>query len=177
MTKATFERAFADWKQRAVVLNQKLTPFVNVGFDINADNWVEKLAHCPHPADVSGLRIRIATLFNEIINQFEFYNSDQRQQIIDLMYQNDNLMYAAVIDAERDTPDGFRKYMILFVIEDQCKDTRDAILALAHAHTEAERQGIDVGSIFREMATISSANDKFGWGSTRDLFLKYIGKQ
>lgn len=167
----TFERAFIDWKQQAVLLNQRLTPLVNDEVDINVDDWVEKSTQRPHPADVSKLRLQITALFNETINQFEFYNSDQRQQIVDLMHQNDDLMYATVLDADRNTPNGFRKYMILIVIDDQGKDTSDAVLSLGHSYTRAEKQGVNVGSIFIEMAAISSTDDKFGWRSPRDLFL------
>ena len=173
MTNDTFDFTFTDWKQRAIALNQKLMPIVNAEVDINTPDWTEKLARRPHPADVSGLRLKIETLFGEIVKQFEFYNPNQRQQIIDLMYQNDALMYAACLDAVHNTPDGFRKRMILFVIDDQGKDTRDAMLALDAFRTDAEIQGIDVNSIFKEMASIASTRDKFGWGSTRDLFLKY----
>ncbi|MCF6221860.1 MAG: hypothetical protein L3J65_12180 [Robiginitomaculum sp.] len=169
-----FERAFEDWERRAVSLNQKLMPFVNANIDITTDDWLEKLTRRPHPADMSGLRLPIETLFGEIVKQFEFYNSEQRQQIIDLMYQNDALMYAASIVADRNTSGGFRKYMILFVIADQGKDTRDAMLALESYHVDAEVLGFDVSAIFKEMTEIASRQDKFGWGSTRDLFLKYI---
>ena len=171
---SSFKFVFADWQQRANFLNQKLMPIVNVEADINAPDWLEKLTRRPYPADSSGLRLQIETLFGEIIKQFEFFNSDQRQQIVDFMYQKDALMYAAVIDADRNTPNGFRQYMILFVIDDQGKDTRDAMLALGRYHADAEKLGIDVGTVFKEMAAISSINDKFGWGSTRDLFLKYL---
>lgn len=174
MTNDTFETSFADWQKRADFLNQKLMPITNRPVDINAHDWVEKLEKRPHPADESGLRTEIETLFNEVIDQFELYGPDQRQQIIDLMYQNDALMYARCIDADRNTPGGFRKHMILFVIDDQGKDTRDAMLALGAHHADAKRLGIDVGSIFKEMAAISSTREKFGWGSTRDLFHKYL---
>ncbi len=173
MSNESFEFVFADWKQRADFLNQQLKPIVKVEIDINAPDWEEQLASGPHPADESGLRKQIESLFNEIVAQFEFFDSDQRQQIIDLMAQNDSLMYSAVIDADRNTPDGFRKNMILFVIDDQGKDTRDSIVSLTHYREEAEKHGIDLDSIFKEMAAISSTRDKFGWGTTRDLFLNH----
>lgn len=174
MINDTFETVFADWKQRADFLNQKLMPVVNADVDVSAPDWLENLASLPHPADVSGLRNEIGTLFSEIIDQFEFYGPRQRQQIVDFLYQKEALMYAAVIDADRNTPNGFRQYMILFVIGDQGKDTRDAMLALDAYYEDAERLGVNARAIFKEMALISSTNDKFGWGSTRDLFLKYL---
>lgn len=174
MTDETFQDAIDNWKQRATLIDEKLAPIVNVGIDINDPDWEAQILNRPHPADVAGLRRPIGVLFHEIIEQFEFFSTDQRYQIIDLMYQHEALMYSAIIDSDRDTPEGFRKHMIFFVIQDQGKDTRDAILALGAYHADASAQGIDVASIFQDMAAIASRRDKFGWGTTRDLFLNYL---
>jgi hypothetical protein len=173
MLEDTFEAVFADWKRRAETLDRQLHSIVHEEVDINSPDWEEQLANAPHPANAAGLRNEICALFNEIIDCFESLDVDQRQQIIDLMETNDSLMYSAVIDADYNTPDGFRKHMMLMVIEDQGKDTRDAIVGLAHHRKAAEERGINVDAIFKEMAALASARDKFGWGTTRDLFLKH----
>ncbi len=173
MTEDAFESVFTAWKRRAESLDQQLHPIVHIEIDINASDWQEKLASYPHPADATGLRNEIASLFNEIVDDFESFNAEQRQRIVDLMGQNDSLMYSAVIDVDQNSPEGFRKKMILVVIEDQGKDSRDAMVALAHYRKDAEKRGINVDSIFKEMADIASTHDKHGWGTTRDLFLKY----
>lgn len=169
-----FARIFAQWKQRAAALNTQLKPIVNKPIDVNDPNWEEQIERCQHPADASGLRQEIETLFEEIIDRFEICSPAQREQIVDVMYKNQALRYSAVINADPSTPEGFRRAMILFVIEDQGTDTRDAILALSANHAKAEKQGIDVKTIFKDMAGIASTRDKFGWGTTRDLFLKYL---
>lgn len=169
----TFETVFADWKSRAEILNRQLHPIVHQEIDISSPNWEQQLANAPHAADASGLRDEIRTLFNEIIDRFELLGADQRQKIIDLMDRNDSLMYSAVIDADYNTPDGFRKHMLLIVIEDQGKDTRDTIVELAHHRKAAEARGIDVDTIFKEMAAIASTRNKYGWATTRDLFLEH----
>ncbi len=166
-----FESVFAVWKRLAESLNQQLRPIVHAEVDINAPDWQERLATDPHPADACGRRREITALFNEIVNDFESFNAEQRQQVVDLMDQNDSLMYSAVIDADINTPEGFRKHMILEVLRDQGKDPRDAIVALTDYRKQAERRGIDVDSIFEEMARIASTRDKYGWGTTRDLFM------
>ncbi|MEP3890393.1 MAG: hypothetical protein ABJN69_07985 [Hellea sp.] len=174
MTHKSFQSAFEDWERRAAFLNQQLAPIINVEIDMNAPDWEEQIFNRPHPVDEAGLRGAVETLFKEIVDQFEFYTPDQRQHIIDLMYKNDALIYSAVLKADPNTPDGLRKHMILFVIDDQGKDTRDALLALSAYHASGTAKGIDVISIFQEMADIASRRDKFGWGTTRDLFLKYL---
>ena len=169
-----FEADYTNWSQQAELLNQKLSPFANAPFDMDAPNWQEKLAHLSHPADTAGLRAEIETLFGDIVDRFEGYDEVQRQHIIDMLANYDALLWSAVIDADINTQDGFRKHMILFVLHDQGKDTRDAMLALETYFAEAEKMKIDARSIFKEMALLYSTNDKFGWGSTRDLFLRYL---
>lgn len=172
MVDSDFHSRYADWKKRAESLDQKLRPIVNREVDINAPAWKELLADMPHPADESGLRGEIAALFREIVDQFRSLDSGQRQTIIDLMAKNQSLMYSAVIDSAIETRDGFYETMILFVIADQGKDTRDAIVALSHYRACGEERGFDVNLIFEHMARLASDRDKYGWGSTRDLLLR-----
>lgn len=173
MFNESFESAFADWKSRAESINQQLQPVVKAKVDTSAPDWLQQLENSPHPADESGLRQEIQSLFNEIIAKFQACDVDQRQQIIDLMDQNDCLMYSAVIDGNIDTTEGFRRKMVLVVLEDQGKDPRDTVLTLAQLRKEAEKNSIDADAIFREMAAIASKRDKYGWGSTSDLLLKH----
>jgi hypothetical protein len=171
MVDNSFKSQFSDWKLQIESLDERLHSIVHAEIDINAPDWEEQLSNSPHPADESGLRTEIETLFNDIIGHFESFTPEHRQAIIDLMDENDSLMYSAVIDADFDTPDGFWKIMILFVIEDQGKDTRDAIVTLGHYRKHAQQLGLDTDRIFNQLAVLASNRDKYGWGSTRDLLL------
>ncbi len=173
MPRDSFETQFADWKKQIEAFDQLLHPVVSVEIDINEPGWEQKLDNMEHPADETGLRQEITTLFDDIVARFEFFDRDQRQQIIDLMAQKNSLMHSAIISADIDTPEGFRKHMILMAIEDQGKDTRDCILALQHYRKHAEDRGINVDTVFHEMSTIASKIDKYGWGTTSELFLTY----
>ena len=172
MDDVKFQDQFTDWKKRVETLDQKLQPIANREVDINAPDWAEKLDNEPHPADESDLRQVICVLFNEIIDQYELLNTTQRQMIIDLLDKNDSLMWSAVIDYDLETEEGFRRNMLLFVLADQGKDSRDAIVALSHYRNQGEKRGYDVDGIFKQMAQLASDNDKYGWGSTRELLKK-----
>ena len=111
-----FESVFADWEQRAGALSRVLHPIVHAKVDINSDSWLEDLKNAPHPADKAGQRPEIEALFREIIDRFESCNAAQRQQLVELMEQNDALMYSAVIDSSPDTENGFRDRMLLVVL-------------------------------------------------------------
>jgi len=173
MNRIEFEALFDNWIQRAEILDKQLHPIVHEEVDTNATDWLEQLDNLPHPADAAGLRDEITSLFNEVVDKFDSLDAEQRQRVIDLMDKRDSLMYSALLDADRSSPEGFRKHMILFVIEDQGKDTRDAIVTLDHYRKDAEGHGINVDSIFKEMAEIASTRDKYGWGTTRSLLLTY----
>jgi len=165
----TFHNKYSAWKKQAKSLDSRLRPIVHKEVGVNAPDWQEQLANMPHPADESGLRNEITALFDQIVDQFESFDFDQRQAIIDLMVKNDSLMYSAVIRDDLETLEGFRRNMILFVIADQGKDTRDAIVALGHYRDLGQKHGYDVDTIFEQLAYIASSHDKYGWGSTRDL--------
>ncbi len=172
----TFYNKYASWKKQVQSLDSRLRPVVHKEVDINAPGWQEKLANMPHPADESGLRNEITVLFDEIVDHFESFDRNQRQAIIDLMDKNDSLMYSAVICDDLETREGFRRNMILFVIADQGKDTRDAIVALGHYHEIGQKHGYDVEAIFEGLASIANSHDKYGWGSTRDLLQRRYGR-
>jgi hypothetical protein len=169
MDAEAFQKTCAAWKTQADSLDSKLRPIVQQEVDINAPDWQEQLANMPHPADESGLHEEIASLFDEIVDQFETLDVEQRQAIINLMEKNESLMYSAVIEADLETLEGFRRNMILFVIADQGKDTRDAIVALGQYRELGQKHGYDVDAIFKKLASVASDHDKYGWGSTRDL--------
>ena len=173
LSKESFEARFADWKQRAESLDRQLRPILHAEIDINAPDYRQQLKKNLHPADESGLREEITSFFNEVVDSFEHLEAEQRRRLIDLMDRNSSLMYSAVIDGDYETVEGFRKHMILMVIEDQGKDTRDAMVALAHYRRDGEEFGFDVDGIFREMADIADTRDKYGWGSTRNLVLNH----
>lgn len=170
----TFDHIFADWQRRTNALEQHLKPIVDATFSSSSDPWDEDAIPEPYKTQNKKLRPDIQNLFDDILNQFENFTPDQRQKIIDLMYRQEALIWSSRIEEDRDTPDGFRKHMIFFVLMDQGKDTRDALLALQQNQINANKAGINTDAIFKEMAELASTKDKFGWGSTRDLLLRMV---
>ena len=172
MDEATFRDHLADWAERAGRLDEVLHPNVHEEIDFNDPAALERLENAPHPADATGERDAIAALFEEMVAVVESVTAEQRGQLIALLAKNDSLLYSAVLETDPETPEGFRKTLLLFVLEDQGKDTRDAILTLAAYREQGETLGLDVDGLFREMAELASTRNKYGWGSTRDLFLR-----
>jgi hypothetical protein len=161
-------------KKEAKVLNSPLKKILTEEIDINSPDWEEKMMNQAHPADESGLRPQIESFFEELVENFEYLTFEQRARVIDLMASKSYLMQSAVLKDDMGTASGFRKALILFVIQDQGADTRDAILALRSIWDHGKKHGFDIDVLFREMAGLSSDEDKYGMGSTRDLFNNYL---
>lgn len=145
-----FDDRFRDWQRRAEDLDRKIRQRA--------------------PGKYRG---EILPLLVEIIERFETLNDLQRQLIINCLNNNfDALMETVAFSGTPQTEDGFRKRMLLFVIRDQGRDPRDAILGLAHQREVGERLGLDVDRIFKELAPLASDFSKWGWSSTRRLLLR-----
>lgn len=172
MREEIFESRLANWQRTAARLNERLEPIVHRQVDINMPDWEEQLAAAPHPADQLGIRGEVEALFEEIIAALDSMSPQQRQATIDTVACNDALSYAACLKAEPDKAAEFRRHMLLFVLRDQAKDTRDAIIELRHCRLWGQDLGVDVDAVFRELAELASTRDRHGWGSTRELLLK-----
>jgi hypothetical protein len=172
MPDGQFEGLFQDWKKRAEALDRKIRPLAAQEVDMSDPDWEQKLRTAEQPADELGLRTEIESLFDEIIERLELLDGNQRQLVFNFLNGCSSLMWSAVISGNLQTRDGFRKHMLLFVIKDQGKDTRDAILELSHYREVGKALGIDVDAVFKELAPLASDLNKYGMGSTRDLLLR-----
>ncbi|MCL8016068.1 hypothetical protein [Streptomyces sp. AS02] len=52
---------------------------------------------------------------------------------------------------------------------DQGSDTRDELVTVHDLRARAHEAGVELGPILREIAELSSAQDKYGMGSMRDI--------
>ena len=71
----------------------------------------------------------------------------------------------------------FRSHLILLSIKDQGIDTRDTILWLQDWCKQASSAGVDTEPVLREVALLSSDEDKYGMGSTRSLLLTHAERK
>ena len=171
----SFEAKWLRWVEEITALEQVLKPIANreapPGTDI-----IEFMIQCrnsPHPADETGTRERITALFNELVDTFPALSYDERMKLIDLLNENHSLMWSAIIDAVPTTEAGFRRRMILFILEDQGRDFRDAIVELTELSETGREAGLDVFRIRQELGQLASDRNKFGtYGeSTRELIM------
>ena len=98
-----------------------------------------------------------------------------RDSLRQLFSQTKSLAWAAgwagFAQAATVNSDQFRQQLLLFSLIDQGQDSRDAILQLQYFTKTARTLGIDTRSILEEIAVISSDQNKYGMGSTKQMML------
>jgi hypothetical protein len=77
--------------------------------------------------------------------------------------------------SSRPAVDTFRRDLVHLSALDQGGDARDMIVAIDFLCREARAEGIDVDPILREVAEMSSTENRMGMGSSREILLRASG--
>ena len=152
-------------------LEQRLRPIADRPVDITKPGWGAQLAHSPHPFDETGTRPEAEGLLRELIGFYRASGDDERGAIRALFVEYKAFAWAANLPFGATDEEKLRQHLVLFSLKDQGRDCRDALLWLQDLCREAKRAGIDPGPVLREVATLSSAKNKYWMGSTREMLL------
>ena len=169
MKEDLFKIKFVEWSNAIQEFNAKLQPIATRKIDINDPQWQEKLKTSPHPLVQAHIDSETWALLESILSHYNSCNEQQRQSMRELFSQHQFFSWAATIPSSPYSAEIFRKQLLLFPIKDQGYDTRDAIVALDMLTQKAREHGIDPYPIFQEVTELSSAENKYGMGSTKDL--------
>ena len=162
-----------NWELRIVALDQRLRPIASRQVDITRPGWAERLVAGTPPLDESGVREQAQQLLAELIAAYAGYGEETRSVIRRLFAQSRSFAWAASLSTPWTTADGFRQHLILFSIQDQGQDSRDALLMLQCLCGEAATAGVDTGMVLRQVAAMSSGANRYRMGSTRDMLMKH----
>jgi hypothetical protein len=152
-------------------IDERLRPFANRAVDTNDPNWMTLLAQCPHPLDDAGVRSATESLLEGLIDEYQTCAEDLRRAIRGLFVKYSAFSWAATLPVAPTTDQHFRQHLVLFSMIDQGKDPRDAILALQDLCKQATAAGVNTRPILRQVAQLSSDENKYGWRSTRKRLL------
>ena len=161
----------AEWEENLAILEAYLQPIAQRPVDITDPNWLSKLTSAPHPIDRAGVRVDAEALLAELIDSYPTCEDNDRRAIRLLFDKYKSFSWAATLAVPATTPEHFRSHLILFSIKDQGRDTRDAILNLKDLCELAKSNGVKIEPILKEIAEISSDENKYGMCSTRTLLL------
>jgi len=162
-----------DWKARIAKLDQLLQPIAKRPVDITRPGWLGRLRAGVPPLDEAGAREAAESLLAEILAAYAQGPTQTRTAIRQLFQQHRSFAWAATLSVPRTTSDGLRQHLLLFSIIDQGRDCRDAWLTLQEMCQGAKAAGLDPEPILREVAAVSSDENKYGMGSTRQMLLKH----
>jgi hypothetical protein len=164
-------RSLIELEKAIATLNRRVSPIADRPVDITKPGWLAELRQHPHPFDEVGIRAEAEALLTEIVQMYAQGSSETRRAIRNLFMAYHQFSWAATLSLSIATPEGFRTHLLLFSIQDQGHDTRDAILSLQTMCQQATAAGVKIQPILKEIAELSSDQDKYGMGTTKDLLL------
>jgi len=151
-------------------LDRALAPLARRPVDITKPGWVENL-RAVRPLEEAGVAADTQALLEGLLPAYALSAPAERAALRALFARYTAFRWAATLPAEPVTAERVRLRLLLLSVRDQGTDARDEILALRHLCRSAADAGVDVAPILREVAALSSDQDRFGMGSTRDLML------
>jgi hypothetical protein len=160
-----------DWEIQVLDFAERPRLIADRPVDLNDANWLAKLKQAPPPLDEAGVRSETEALLEDIVDEYQTSGEDTRQAIRKFFERYRAFSWAATLPFAPTTDEYFRRHLVLFSIKDQGRDARVAILSLqALCHT-ANAAAVSTRSILREVAELSSDEDKYQMGSTKRLLL------
>ena len=159
-----------EWLPLLKVLDDRLRPIAKrpVAFD-----EIATLVP-PRPLDEANVRPDAEKLLASLVEAYESGDESARAAIRSMFRTFSSFAWAASLVAPTTTPSGVRAHLLHFSILDQGRDPRDATLSLDALLQSARGAGIDVDPILREVASLSSTEDRYSWGSTSEWLLRRI---
>ena len=164
----------AGWERRMSDLDARLRPIAKRPIAFSDLKLIGFRKRRPHPLDEAGIRPEAEALLEELLDAYRDGEEPTRAAIRGLLKSCSSFTWAAALPYPPTTEAGFRRHLLLFSMEDQGRDTRDAIMWLQDLCKRAGEAGVVIGSILREIAALSSDENKYGMGSTRGLLLRAV---
>jgi len=159
------------WEIRMMELEERLLPIARRPVDMTDPNCIRRLQEESHPLDEASVRADADALLEELIDQYQSGPTDTREAIRQLFAKYDSFSWGAALPYAPTSEASFLRHLVLFSIQDQGKDTRDAILWLRELCHAAAAAGIVAAPILESVAELSSDENKYGMGSTKRLIL------
>jgi hypothetical protein len=162
-----------DWEFRMMELEEKLHPIAKRLVDFTRPGWFERLQTGAPPLDEAGVRDAAEKLLAEMIAAYAQGTDQMRAAIRRLFQDYPSLSWAATLSVPWTTIEGLRQHLILFSMNDQGRDSRDALLTLQQICQDARNAGLEIAPVLREIAAMSSDANKYGMGSTSQMLLRH----
>ena len=161
------------WSVRINAIDERLRPIATRPVDITVPGWADRL-RTARPLDEAGVRQAADELLRELVGAYAAAGDAARVAIRALFIEFPSFAWAAALTSPPTTVSGFREHLLHFSIVDQGPDPRDATLLLDHLVRSARDAGVDVNPVLTEVASLSSREDRYKWGSTSAWLLRRV---
>jgi hypothetical protein len=162
-----------DWAARVAAIDRRLQPVADRPVNQADPNWAEKLRG-GDPLDEAGVREEAQDVLHELLDAYATGDERTRDAIRSLFGRFSAFAWATTVRSPRTTREGARVHLLHFSVLDQGKDPRDAKLWLDGMVDDARRAGVAIEALLNEVAELSSRQDRYSWGSTRDWLIRRL---
>jgi hypothetical protein len=153
-------------------IDERLRPIATRPVAFDDVKTIALLAETRSSLDEAGVRSETEALLEALASEYQSSDEETRKAIRRLFACYRNFAWAASFSVAPITEAGFRRDLILFSMLDQGIDSRDALLALRALCEQTRSAGIETKPILREVARLSSDENKYGMGSTKRMLLE-----
>lgn len=113
-------------------------------------------------------------LLDEVIDVYIHSKAGDREKIRQLFRDYPGFRWAVSYQMKGDTDHNLQQFVHYLSILDQEMDTRDFLIKVRHIVQYASKRKLDIASALKDSARLSSSEDRYGWGSTREIFLNAV---
>ena len=161
------------WLPLMASIDKRLEAIAKRPVDIQDPNWMAKMRNLS-PVDEAGVRPAAEELLQELVHEYVACDDAARASIRALFGRFSSFAWAVTLPAPKATAAGCREHLLHFSILDQGRDPRDATLWLDALIETARNAGVDTDPLLEEVASLSSREDRYSWGSTADWLLRRV---
>ncbi len=165
----------AEFRQLFATLDAALRSIATRPVDINRANWQTEPADRPHPLDEAGVRNQAEDLVRHVIDAYAVGDERTRRAVRELFLAHPSFAWAASLPLQPGDAASVRRQFIHFSILDQGRDPRDAVLWLEDLCVRSKLPVHELAQIRRDVAAMSNAVDRYGFGSTAKLLMEGYG--
>ncbi|MEU2289110.1 hypothetical protein ABZ614_45795 [Streptomyces sp. NPDC013178] len=164
-----------DLADEVELIDALLKPLGERPVDITEPGWISGMRERPAPLDEANVREEAEAALRELLALYERGDERTRRAVRALLNRCASFCWAVSAPRGR-TPEALRRQLLYLSARDQCRDPRDEMVWLNDLCEVARDAQVDIRSLLLEVAALSSAEDRYGMGSVRDILHRAAGR-
>jgi hypothetical protein len=163
------------WQDELARLEVILHPIAERKIDFTDPDWQSKVMQV-HPLDEAGIRSDAQALLLDMLAYYPSATDEERSLMRMLLTDHYSFTWATPAPRADSPQETVRRQLMHFSLEDQERDARDALMYLEQICQTDDVTPAELKAMRSEVAAISSDENRYGWGTTRQFLLSYRGQ-